>query len=30
MEQLRNLSGLSHEEKDSIIYLLFDTVLALR
>jgi hypothetical protein len=30
MEQLPNLSGLSHEEKDAIIHLLFDTVLALR
>ena len=30
MEQLPNLSGLSHEEKDTIIHLLFDTVLALR
>jgi regulator of replication initiation timing len=29
MEQLPNLSGLSHEEKDTIIHLLFDTVLAL-
>jgi cell division protein FtsB len=30
MEQLPNLSGLSDEEKDAIIHLLFDTVLALR
>ena len=30
MEQLPNLSGLSHEEKDAIIHLLFDTVLTLR
>jgi hypothetical protein len=30
MKQLPNLSGLSHEEKDAIIHLLFDAVLALR
>jgi hypothetical protein len=30
MEHLPNLGGLSHEEKNSIIHLLFDTVLALR